>query len=52
MSTIAKVVLHSIGQSLPLDHSFPKIKDNDQHKDKNKDRDKDRKKMIDEEYNG
>ena len=42
-STIVKVVLNSIGQSLPLDHSFPKIKDNDQHKDRNKDRNKDRK---------
>ena len=42
-STIVKVVLNSIGQSLPLDHSFPMIKDNDQHKDRNKDRNKDRK---------
>ena len=33
-SAIIEVVLHSIGQSLPLDHSFPKITDNDQHKDK------------------
>ena len=42
-STVVKIVLHSTGQSLPLDHSFPKIKDNDQHKDRNKDRNKDRK---------